>query len=264
MKTITLDVGPGQLQASNGSPFEIPVSEWKSINDYLVNVAAASPQTTASTVSVIPAFADLHGVAGRWRPATLPNIVKLATGIYSYGASTVAGQFPKLQVLLVTMQSETPANSVATFQTLMTEIQATAQQNTTTASGIVQDLQTLDTAVQVIKKQAEDYISDSMSMSDPGGSGSAGLEAISNLASAMSQLASIMSAIGTPPQADIERIRGAWASITDDLGGFQSTVDDEIATGDPFLAELNLDVAISEWSHLATEAYLAAQGVGSL
>jgi hypothetical protein len=79
----------------------------------------------------------------------------------------------------------------------------------------------------------------------------------------MSQLASILSAIGTPPQADIERIRGAWASITDDLGGFQSTVDDEIATGDPFLAELNLDVAISEWSHLATEAYLVAQGVGS-
>ncbi len=262
MKTITLDVRPGDLQASNGSPFEIPISEWKSINDYLVNVAAADPQTTANTVNAIPAFADLKGVADRWKPSTLPGIINLAQGISDYGTNTVAGQFPKLQQLLDTMQSDIPANSQATFQGLMTQILGTAQQNTSHASGIVQELQTLDTAVQVIKKQVEDYIADSMSMPDLG-DGDADAAAISALADRLSQLASMLSALGTPPQTDIERIRGAWAGISDDLSSFQSSVVDEIATGNPFLAELNLDVAISEWSNLATEARQFAQNASS-
>lgn len=263
MNTITLDVRPGNLEASNGSPFELPVSEWKKINDYLVNVAATNQATTASTVSAIPAFADIKSVADRWKPTTLPNIVAVAQGIYSYGTDTVGGQFPKLQQLLETMQSSIPGNAEATFQNLMQQIQQKAQQNQTTAAGVVQDLQTLDTAVQVAKKQAEDYMADALSMPDPSGGGDAGLDLISNLANAMSQLASILSALGTPPQTDIERIRGGWASIADDLGNFQSTVSEQIATGDPFIAELNLDVAISEWSNLATEAEQFAQSANN-
>jgi hypothetical protein len=263
MKTITLDVGPGDLQTSDGSPFEIPISEWKKINDYLVNTARANPQTTANTVSAIPAFADLKGVADRWKPTTLPNIIALAQDINRYGTNTIGGQFPELQQLLETMQSDIPANSQATFQALMTQIQATALKNQTTAGGIVQDLQTLDTAVQVCKKQAEDYIADALSMPDPSGGGDAGLDLISKVANTMSQLASLLSALGTPPQTDIERIRGAWAGISNDLSNFNSTVSEQIAAGDPFIAELNLDVAISEWSNLAAEAEQFAQSANS-
>ena len=136
----------------------------------------------------------------------------------------------------------------------MTKMLGSVAQNGNTASSVVRDLLALDSAVQVVKQQAEDAISDSLSMSGAPGGGDAGLDAISSLAQTMSLLASVLSAVGTPPQTDIERIRGGWASISDDLTNFQSTVSAAIAATMPFIAELNLDVASSEWSQLATEA----------
>lgn len=259
MKTITLDTSPGALSAPGGCPFAIAPAQWKGINDYLMNVAATSPQTTANAVAVIPAFAGLRGSADRWKQATLPSIIKLAQGIDTFGTSTVTAQLPILERLLEPMQRQIPAGSAGPFQDLMGQIIAAAAQNATTAGAIVSDLQALDTTVQVIKRQAEDYIADSLSMPDAPGSGGAGLDAIGTLAQAMSQLASILSALGTPPQSDIERIRGAWANINDDLGSFRATVADAIATTSPFIASLNLDVATAEWSEVAAGARRFAQ-----
>lgn len=259
MKTIELNIRPGALQGPGGSPFAIPPARWKSINDYLVNVVATSRETTANAVAVIPAFAGLRGSADQWKQATLPNIIKLARGIDTFGSSTVTAQLPILQRLLLPMQSQIPAGSAGPFQDLMGQIIAAAAQSAATAGAIVSDLQVLDTTVQVIKRQAEDYISDSLGMPDAPGGGDAGLNAISTLAQAMSQLAGILSALGTPPQSDIERIRGAWANINDDLGSFRSTVADAIATTSPFIASLDLDVAIAEWSEVAAGARQFAQ-----
>ena len=62
-----------------------------------------------------------------------------------------------------------------------------------------------------------------------------------------------------PPQADIERIRGAWSNINDDLGRFRATVADAIAATSPFIASLDLDVAAAEWAEVARGARQFAQ-----
>ena len=83
MRTITLQLGPGALQAPNGSPFAIPFSQWKGINDYLANVAGTNAATRANASALVPAFPTLVASADQWKRATLPNLVRVAQGIDS-------------------------------------------------------------------------------------------------------------------------------------------------------------------------------------
>src|SRR5688572_33061724 len=109
MNTITLDLRPGSRKSPNGSLFEVPISQWKTINNYLGSVAAFD--IPANSQSAMPAFATLKASAVKWKSTTLPNLINLSQGIYNYGANTVAVQFPRLRQLLETMKSEIPPNS---------------------------------------------------------------------------------------------------------------------------------------------------------
>jgi hypothetical protein len=70
----------------------------------------------------------------------------------------------------------------------------------------------------------------------------------------VAQLASIMSVFSTPPVASIERLRGAWGAIGDDLRNLQRSVLTKIDSAEPFIAELNVEVAIGEWEQIGSEA----------
>jgi hypothetical protein len=272
MKTIPLDVRPGSLKSSKGSPFEVPISQWKTINDYLGSVAATDIPPNA--VSALPAFTTLKASAVKWKSTTLPNLINLSQGIYNYGANTVVNQFPRLKQLLQTMQSNIPANSAADFHNIMSTILTAAEQNTALATTIANEFATIDTSVQASKAQIQNYLA-SVSPPQPpqleprhaSRAGEHGPEAVygyrphSYFEFQMYQLWQLSCA---PPQSEIERVRGAWSSISDDLNNFQSTVNDEIASSSPFLADLNLDVAVSEWRDLASEARQFSENLSSL
>jgi hypothetical protein len=252
MKTMNRDLQPGSFEAANGSSFELSVSVWRAVDDFLTKVAAV--QTTAKIDAAIPAFAVLKAAAVKWKWTTLPNLFGLLQDIYGYGDETVARRFPRLKQLLQTMQSEIPANAAADFHRIMSEILEEAEENTELAISIAKDLETIDTSVQAVKQQIEDYMADTVGGGAAEGKEEEEVALISALGNRLPELASLLSAFGTPPRTDVERVRGAWSSLADDLNGFQSTVKQEIATSNPFLAELNLDVAISEWRDLAEEA----------
>lgn len=261
MNTITLDLRPGSLNSPNGSLFEVSISQWKAINTYLGNVAAID--IPANSESAMPAFVTLKASAVQWKATTLPNLINLSQGIYNYGANTVAAQFPRLQQLLETMKSEIPPNSAADFHHIMSTILVAAQQNTALAITIAKEFETIDTSVQVSKKQIQDYLASlSPSAPPPGFSGArSSTRAHSYFEFQMYNLWQLSCA---PPQSEIERVRGDWSSISDDLKSFQSTVNEEIASSSPFLAKLNLDVAISEWQGLASEARQFSENLSSL
>ena len=260
MKTITLDLRPGSLTSSNGSPFEVPISEWKTINDYLRSVVAID--IPANTQSALPAFATLKASAVKWKSTTLPNLINLSQGIYNYGANTVVDQFPRLKQLLQTMQSNIPANSATDFRNIMSTILTAAEQNTALATTIAQEFATIDTSVTASKGQIQDYLKSVSPPPPPPGKGEiGGHRPHSYFEFQMYQLWLLSCA---PPQSEIERVRGAWSSISDDLNFFQSTVNEEITSSSPFLADLNLDVAVSEWRDLANEARQFSENLSSL
>jgi len=271
MKTITLDLRPGSLKSSNGSPFEVPISQWKTINDYLGSVAATGIPPNA--VSALPAFTTLKASAVKWKSTTLPNLINLSQGIYNYGANTVVNQFPRLKQLLQTMQSNIPANSAADFHNIMSTILTAAEQNTALATTIANEFATIDTSVQTSKAEIQNYLA-SLSPPPPRLEPRHGSRAFldepeapfehrapSEFENQMSRLWQLSCA---PPQSEIERVRGAWSSISDDLKFFQSTINEEIASSSPFLADLNLDVAVSEWRDLASEARQFSENLSSL
>ena len=271
MKTIVLDLRPGSLTSSNGSPFEVPISEWKTINDYLTTVA--STDIPAGAVSALLALVTLKASAVKWKSTTLPNLISLSQGIYNYGANTVVNQFPRLKQLLQTMQSNIPANSAADFHNIMSTILTAAKQNTALATTIANEFATIDTSVTASRGQIADYLASlpppPSRLAPRHGSRASedspeviyGDRAPSALETQMSQLRSLSR---SPPQSEIERVRGACSSITDDLKSFQSTVNVEIASSSPFLADLNLDVAVSEWRDLASEARQLSEHLTSL
>lgn len=249
VKTINLDLGPGSLQTSSGSPFEVSIDTWKKVNDYLINITQTDAQETANIVKDIPSFATVKAIADKWKPTILPNIVQLAEGTYNYGENTVGGKFPEVKKLVGNGQSPIPAESLTKFREIMTEILTETQSNAILATGIVGDLAILDNTIPILNKEAAEYISESMGMPNP-----QNLAAVEAIAATLSQLASLLSAVGTPPITDIERIRGRWEAITADLKDFQATVSAEISANSPFIISLNLDSAIKAWSNLGTEA----------
>jgi hypothetical protein len=249
----------------------VSISQWKTISDYLGSVAATDIPPNA--VSALPAFTTLKASAVKWKSTTLPNLINLGQGIYNYGANTVVNQFPRLKQLLQTMQSNLPANSAADFHNIMSTILTAAEQNTALATTIANEFATIDTSVQASKAQIQNYLASlppppprlgprhGSWASEDGPQPYYEPRAPSAFETQMSQLRSLSC---SPPQSEIERVRGAWSSISDDLKVFQSTVNEEIASSSPFLADLNLDVAVSEWRDLATEARQFSQNLSSL
>lgn len=259
MQQSTFNLGPGALRGPAGSPFTITPDQWRSIDAFLDNVNSTGAETTARFVKLMPAYAKLKQSAATWKASTFPGLIGLARGIIEYNQATVQQSYPELDTLAGAWQTRAAtADEVARFNTIITDGNARAQRNATAAQAIVHDLDSLTEAVKETNDQSQTAIATALA----GGAGGAGpggqtdqiVALIGQIAQGLSQLAAIQSVLGTPPVLDIERVRGAWGATSDDLGGLKTWIMSAIDSREPFLAQLNIEAAISEWQTLAGEA----------
>ena len=260
MATVNLDLSPGELQGQSGGPFDVPFPVWAGLDACLVALAEA-PANTAPGLSALASYADLVAAAARWRPQTLPALVSVANDIDQFGRDVVDVQLPTLANALTSQASQPTASGLQQARTVLLQIATTVQEHETSAAAVAAQLLEVDDDLQLVRTQVEDALSDSMG--GPGGPPNSivGLDA---LAQSLSELAAALASVGTPPQQDLERIRGAWAALGDDLGSFQSTIQETADSGSPYIVNLDLDVATSEWTAIATQARDFAQRASAL
>lgn len=262
MKTIQANMGPGTLQTPSGSPFAIPIQQWNNISVFLANVNGTSAASLANFISVIPAFADLKKCAADWQGGTYANLIGLAKSISQYGTNTATVVYPQLDTMLNQWTNGNPSASQQTaFSQLLQPTVDAAKRHGQLAATLASQLQALATAVELTNAELPGAISNLMAqaMSDPSGdSGDLAnrlVDQVTAISQQLGQLASLLAAVGTtPPVQDIQRVEGAWSAIANDLGNLYSAVLSQIASEEPFIADLDLQVAIGEWKDVASEA----------
>jgi hypothetical protein len=270
MQALTVDLSPGALRTASGSPFEISFEQWKGIHEFLTNVDSTTPETVAAFSRLMPAYADLKRSAAKWPSSTFPSVIQLSQGIVDYNANVVRVNYPKLDALAGRWQTQAPTPAErAEFDGMISASLDHAQRDSATAAAVVHDLQVLMDAVDATSNQSETAISAALAGAYAGGSGSGDFSTelvnqVQQIAQSLAQVAAIESVIGQPPARDIERIRGAWGAIGDDLERLRKSVLAEIAKEEPFHAQLDVEVAMNEWGTLAAEAQAFARNARGL
>jgi hypothetical protein len=271
MKTIKAELGVGALQTSANSPFVVPARQWNNITSFLDGVNGASADSTRNFVSLMPAYADLRKCAADWTVTTYPDLIALANGISQYGFHVATVVYPQLDAMLKLWTATAPSKSQqSSFTQLFQPTLDAARKNGQLAANLASQLQLLGSAVAVINQELPGAISNLMAdaMGDPGSSDPSSLanhlvDQINAISGQLAQLASLLSAVGTPPLTDIQRVQGAWGGISDDLQGLYNNVLTQIVSEEPFIADLDIQVAIAEWQAIASEAQAFANSTRS-
>ncbi|TFW31060.1 hypothetical protein [Duganella callida] len=257
MDTTRIDLGPDTVTAG-GSPFALPAAQWRAIGDFLASVNATDAASSAGIAAQLPDYATLRTCAANWSARTHPNLLSLAGQISQYGSYFSQQLAPRLNAMISGQQA---AQQGAALDALLQPAMDTAQRCATLAAALVPDLQTLGSTCGNIQRALPGVISSltAQSVGIPGMGSNDGLAArlaaqIGAIAANLAQVAVLYAVAGNVPLADIERLRGAWGGISDDLAALREDMQTLAASLDTVLAGLDLQLAGSQWQSVAAEA----------
>jgi hypothetical protein len=258
-KTVRLELRPGVLRDGNGSPFQLSLTDWYSTNDYFRGVVRTFPWLFALFVEMMPAYTDVKRAAERWSAATLPTMVKLARRTDQYATDVVPDWLRSMQQCLNEFDGRHFERVQEIFERLMAEILAETGQNEGLAAAVARDLAEIDRLFQLLPLQEREYIAQHGRRPGPERIPPDKVDSISK----MSEVANQIERLQNPPGVNIERIEGGWGALRDELRQFEATLREAGAEREPFVMDLDLEVALIEWNQLAEDARVFVNSAGN-
>ncbi|MBV8633111.1 MAG: hypothetical protein JO002_01350, partial [Burkholderiaceae bacterium] len=237
----------------------VPAAQWRAIGNFLAGVRATDTASSADITSQLPDYATLRSCAEKWSVVTHPNLLGLARNVSQYGAYFANDLGPRLRSTAEMAPADGSKNTA--LDVLLQPAVDTAQRCATLAAALVPDLQRLSSASLAVQNALPGVISSLMAQSVgiPGMSDGSDLaqrlaDQVNAIAANLAQVAVLYSVTGNVPLHDIERLRGAWGGISDDLALLKTDMQNPISGEDPIIADLDLQSEISQWQNVAAEA----------
>lgn len=221
MNTLTANMGP----ANAGNTFTIPSNSWTVINERVYQVLNHFASGPFQQSGQIPAYNNLFAACTSWNATTFPGLVQLAKEIVTYGGSTVPTQYKNLQNIINGIQNNqmTPAEaqSFNTILQLLNGFISTIQNSATNLSQQIQQFAKIN--VEIDSEYAHNG-------------------ALTTIAPSPTLVANAA-----------ETVEGGWSSICSDLVNLQTDLSHLVSSDLPFLLNLNLQAAITDWAGVVSE-----------
>ncbi|MCD1257242.1 hypothetical protein B5M42_000135 [Paenibacillus athensensis] len=263
--TAVLDakLGPGALSDPSRSPYAVSLSDWNSVNGYVNQIVTTGQKVGSYINGIVPAFPELYACATDWQQRTFPNMIHLAKAIYKYGTADVKEQYAKLKQIVDALDN---GGSVAAYMPQFTQLidalTAEVVANESLAATIADAVVRFANAIDKVKRQVTQAAGSNVSARslrasyDPGGQAG-------EVAKALALLPGLLNSLMNSPLAKIQLIRGSWTAIKEDLAAIAEAYADGFDPESPFLTELGIELAITQWQQVAGEAQAFAGNVWS-
>jgi|GEM_PF-3564790 len=262
--TAVLDskLGPGAFSDPSRSPYALSLSDWNSVNGYVDQIVTIGQQVGSYMNGIVPAFPELLACATDWQQRTFPNMINLAKALYNYGTIDVKVQYAKLKQIVEALDNGGSAAAYMSEFTqlidgLMAEVVANESLAATIADAVVRFAKAMTTVQQQVAQAAGSNVPRSMRADyDPFGQPG-------EIAKALAQLPGLLNSLINSPLPKIQLIRGSWTAIKEDLSAIAEAYADGFDPESPFLTELGIELAITQWQQVADEAQAFAGNVWS-
>lgn len=255
-------IGPDLLKISNNTPFEVTIDEWSIIKSYANQIIKIGSEAEENIKAFISSFQILKKCAVKWEESIFLNIIKLSDYLYKFGMETVKVEYCKLKDILCSVQGMKPSeHDRLLFHKAILNCINEIENIINLSSIVIEDLIDFSNSIENTYRECQQYMyiraNDWIINIDSNSKmkNACGMDIVQQTIQAVVELSLLMIKIHTPPLADIQRFRGVWASIREDLDYIDLIFNKEIQIDEPFIVSINISVAISEWERVAMEAY---------
>lgn len=223
-----MTVSANSLRAgSAGSVFQIPAGLWAAINQRVYLVITAIQGGAYQRYFQLPNFGSLDQVSVKWKTTTFPAIIALSRQIAQYATQTVTTNYPALQAALAELQT-TPSSQSAqnTFNSVLSQLRQKTDRIKSAADALAPDIDTFREVNETADKNYTKLTESSWVVLSP-----------------------------KPSRVDqgLDLVKGAWDAIASDLADLQNYVRQQTSESNPFILNLDIEAAMSEWAMVGQE-----------